>query len=515
MLKGGDSVKVLLGLIYGEDTKRIEKSIRDTFIDELGDVDIVLKTSLFSVKEEIDDSYDALIIQEHIEQKQKVTAKDLDVISDKASSVNIVLVLDEENRESPIMKQLFNIGVYSAIFGEEANFSVLVDLAINGRSKAEAKTYYRLSKISSQEIELAVIDDRKLEEVFTILRKAEDPVATFEELIYNYSLKQRTYFVGKLPDDIANKLDSSEIYRNLRGEQQKQVQVSEPVVSKGRVKKNVANSPKVVLQKVEQRVEAADIPLDYKKTIAVVSLEPKLGSTTIACDIASEYSKRGLNTALIDTDVVKFEDYYRFNLGSRGNNLIGYLSGNRKKGKFGEKANKYLNVYTDCFLDNTKDVMSNYGEEMIKLLKLAKDEGTVVVLDIPFNKNRQDEIEGILNWVDHIILVVNQNSAVISRLDLYSHILRHKKIDFVINEYNKSVKQYQEKQLGYKLEQLGVVFNRSFTVVHSEEVREALAERNTVMLKGIDCEYADNIKNICDYYYITKKRKGFFRRKNR
>lgn len=489
-------MKIMLALSYNENNKQTVQALIDRF-ESLGKkVQIDLCTTLTQVSRQLDSSYKALIIQHHIENNAKVDYTFLDRLTDKCDTT-IIPIFDKEEADKEFLESIYAIGIYTLIFSTDTKLDTLVQMCLSGRSKVEAKKYYNI--VGAVTADKTGITEQEIISITKAIEKAKNPIEEFGRLTEVLSVLEKQSILDRLQDSVKQAIVDSINSANT----------SSDVSSR----KIVESHPtQVIVQRVQEQIKISALPEDYKKSVAVLSLEPRMGSTTIACEMVQLLSNQGIATSLIDLDLVKFEDYYRFPLRSQGDNLLYYLETNSKGENFGEKANPSLTVFTDYFMKNNSEV-ENITTSYQKLYRMAKDSSKVVVFDIPYNHNYKETIESVLSWVDHVLVVFNQNAAVISRLHVYKHILKDKTIDFVLNQYMPRVKNFQEKQLGNKLNQLGINFNRSFTIRYSEKMHESLSVRETVMKNAKDNMFIEDIARLCRSYYDVEKKKGLFRRK--
>lgn len=76
--------------------------------------------------------------QDHV----KLTPRDIDQICSTAEEELQVYVIVSEMRGSDYMKEIESLGIYTAVFQEDASFERIVELYCNGRTKKEARAYY-------------------------------------------------------------------------------------------------------------------------------------------------------------------------------------------------------------------------------------------------------------------------------------------------------------------------------------------------------------------------------------
>lgn len=475
----------------------LTKALKDVGID----VEIDHFESLRLVIRNISKGYEVAIISKNIGNEQ-VTVEILDQLTDEAPNVRYVPLIDQDDLGSEFIGGVYGLGIYSALTGADANPKNLVKMIKDGRLKADAKKYYRLTdqmigqSPAAEKTTGPVIDSSLLSTYIASLRKSKEVDAAYEEIVDGLNDEQNRYFVEQLPRGVKKKLVDNAIYRSFAGEM--------PV----KVNEKVESGPNIVVQKTYETAEVPVLPSDYKKVIVVLGMETGVGATTVATEMAEGFAGQGIKTGLIDMDLAAFETFFRFELNSKGENLIHYLYAGSAHESFGEQPIKNLSVYSDYFEHRKKPFDDDLTERFTQLVRHVKDENQVVILDVTFRRQRTKEILNVMSLADECILVLTQNAPMLSRLHVYKDIITHGKYDFVINMYSPKVKTLREKQIGNILDDIGVVFGTSFVVPFTPEVHTSLAKRETVTHSGADEEFCESVSRMCEHYFRTKKKKG-------
>ena len=253
-------MKILLGLQNDEYAESWMKEIIAKFEDQGINPTVVLKKTVNTVIQEVDNSFDACVFQWHIELSNSFSLEDVDFMTDKAGNTRFIPIVDDDMKTDKIVAGFFQMGVYTVLFDGEATISNIVEMCINGRTKAEAKEKYALKDMAAERIKTPV-----------------------------------------------------------SGEERNQ-------------------NENVLIQTVTEVIEKTSLPDDYRKSILIVSAEPNVGASTIACEMASCYAQKNISTSLIDADYSKLDVFYRYPLRKKGENLAPYIIGGNHE-SLGERVN--------------------------------------------------------------------------------------------------------------------------------------------------------------------------------
>ncbi|KAB3534067.1 protein kinase [Alkaliphilus pronyensis] len=150
------------------------------------------------------------------------------------------------------------------------------------------------------------------------------------------------------------------------------------------------------------------LPSDYKKIIGIFSPLP-LGKTTIACNLASSFSKHGLSVSLIDTDHIKKDIQYFFDIDFTNN--MGKLKNLNKKLKenneieniedYGISISNNLKIYTDH-----RDSCYSFNYKMFDRI-IKQSNSNIIIVDVS-NCLEMDVINGILSSCNERLLVIDK-----------------------------------------------------------------------------------------------------------
>ena len=83
----------------------------------------------------------AVVLSQYQDQ-EKLSPRDIDQICSTAEGDLQVFVVVSEMRGSDYMKEIESLGIYTAVYQEDASFEKIAEWYCNGRTKKEARAYY-------------------------------------------------------------------------------------------------------------------------------------------------------------------------------------------------------------------------------------------------------------------------------------------------------------------------------------------------------------------------------------
>ena len=205
-----------------------------------------------------DRSYDAIVIGEDLEPISnnnydvidKFIIEKLDIISDEASKSSgedipiIFICSDRRTKSDQLLRNLFSMGIYNALVGNDRSLDKVCSLINKPRNKKEAKKYYMIDGDDSIEYEPAseeLVSEEQLRNILTYYKKIGNDekkcVQAFESIASQYNNAQLRLIVKVLPMEVKAILEtSSPVYQKLME--------NGTVLSNGKYSPYTTNDPK-------------------------------------------------------------------------------------------------------------------------------------------------------------------------------------------------------------------------------------------------------------------------------
>ena len=184
-----------------------------------------------------DRNYDAIVIGEDLEPISnnnydvidKFIIEKLDRISDEASKSSgedipiIFICSDRRNKSDQLLRNLFSMGIYNALVGNDRSLDKVCSLINKPRSKKEAKKYYMIDGDDAIEYEPAgdeLVSEEQLRNILTYYKKIGNDerkcIQAFESIANQYNNAQLRLIVKVLPMEVKAILEtSSPVYQKL------------------------------------------------------------------------------------------------------------------------------------------------------------------------------------------------------------------------------------------------------------------------------------------------------------
>lgn len=224
---------------------------------------------------------------------------------------------------------------------------------------------------------------------------------------------------------------------------------------------------------VVQQQYVAQLPVDYKKNIAVYSNQ-QVGKSFIACNLAATLALQGKKTVLVDLDFKNKSQYYYFD-----------LSKYEQKAKSPEDMDILAKVF-EADVESVNDVMNSLFSPMknlyvvtshpdleiehydidalYRVYVMLKNIFDVVIYDLP-GYCSEDYLRLLMTQVEDIVIVTNQNCAVLDRTekdlrDVLTGYFVNNKVSLVINQYI----DHKEMNKGNIRDHLSVIETRTKTI---------------------------------------------------
>jgi len=262
-----------------------------------------------------------------------------------------------------------------------------------------------------------------------------------------------------------------------------------------------------------------ELPADYKKIIGIYS-PYSTGKTTLACNLASCYIKKGLKVALIDTDCNKKDAQYHFDIDfSEHHQLLRKLYKDIQQKKQILCIEDYcikikdLEIYTEH-----RDSIYNFDYEMLEAI-IRNTNSNIIIVDISSNL-QGDTIKKIWSACNDQLLVVDRTISNILGLPSRMKFMdpsNYKNLSLVINK-DIAVRGLTDKELldflcdieVFGVDSLCLQFKNVFKIPNKyRELIEQMLIKSPTPLYGKDKDFDKSIDNIAEgLYQLSSKDKG-------
>lgn len=98
---------------------------------------------------------DIVILSQHLERSSPYSEHDFEMLADNHEEVMIIPILQDGTAGTSVVKELYRLGVYTALYDADADCENLAEIIRNGRSRKDAKIYY---KVTEQGDEMSAVD---------------------------------------------------------------------------------------------------------------------------------------------------------------------------------------------------------------------------------------------------------------------------------------------------------------------------------------------------------------------
>lgn len=251
------------------------------------------------------DEVDILIISEFVQQSSAYEAIDLEKLIDINNNLRIVLIVNKERKGTALLNDLLALGIFNILYQDDAYVSRIVDLALEGRTRKEAKLYYGVENINDTS-DLANIKSC-VEHI--VMGGDKETVKERADYIHDrISEKDFEEVMNNLPDDFKNRLKSFSEY--LKYFDIKTVKVTESkAVVPGKLLKTISSVgnmlstetteeaviPSVVKQEIQSAVK--------KAVIGFAGSQQRIGTTHQTILFANHLHSFGYKVAIVESDL--------------------------------------------------------------------------------------------------------------------------------------------------------------------------------------------------------------------
>lgn len=418
--------------------------------------------------------YECLVVDEELEaiandEKNSYLLNNLDIITDLLSKtgkqIPIIFICKKERTKGEMfLEKIYKLGIFNALIGQDRKITKVCELIKNPRDKEEAKKYYEISVKDVEVVGDDVEDAIAKNELKNILRYysklGEDSSKyseTFDRISEQYSEKELSYIISKLPENVVKVLQAeNNTFRLIKEGKQKPVKeelinqeipteipvdiVDEKATkNEGQEKINIAPKDERVETVPLEFVEEENIPVEIPKIqmageISVKSFAfvgtSKNGVSFIVNSLGMILSSIGVDVAILDLTKNKNDYYMVTNDEDRLRELASTSIIKLDKGiASGIQVNKNLTVYTGL-PENDTNILN--PENIVNTLK---QNHKLVLIDADFNTNIR--YFGIVNEI-----VAVQSLDILTIQPLREHLKKlkengielDKKINIILNK---------------------------------------------------------------------------------
>ncbi|MCT4611770.1 MAG: hypothetical protein N4A47_00205 [Clostridia bacterium] len=365
------------------------------------------------------------------------------------------------------------------------------------KEKKELEEAKAASKANEEKIkaELEAEYKDKLEREKRELEEAKKKISDLAKHSSTVSIESETELRNQLQREMQSKQMELEKVQKEYERKQKELEEKQKKLEETRI-----------MREIEQE-KVYKVPTDYTKVFAVLSPE-STGKTTIAVNLANEFSKANISTVLIDTDFENKDIFFHFNKDYVG--CMSNIGDHSRIMDYGQDINENLKVFSE---HKDKDVeITKY--DLVKLVTTAKKESQVVIIDIGKHLDT-DYVNDILEIADNTLIVVDQRVNIMNRLPQklfkYSKYLNNN-VDVIINKYedlkflnSKTIKNFFGDIEIDEYATFDIPVTNVFTVSEdNKSILEGLIAREPAT-DQTDNKVIEDIKKIMNFYYMPQE----------
>ena len=184
--------------------------IIDEIRDQINDT-VDLRTNYMQAKSVVGD-YETIIVHQLVTPSSPLQAHDFDGITDINPNAQVIPLINGE-KDSALVKGLFSLGLYDALFFEHSDANSIVDLINNPRERGYAKQYYSIQSSDKNEIDSSIVSDAMLKRTIDYYKASEKIEESFAETAKTLNNRQMLYLVESLPEEIGLRLHDNELFK--------------------------------------------------------------------------------------------------------------------------------------------------------------------------------------------------------------------------------------------------------------------------------------------------------------
>lgn len=143
---------------------------------------------------------DILLVSEMLEWNNGFTINDYERMVENHENLCIMPILVETQKGKPYLKELFNLGIFNALFNEDADINTVASIMLRNRTRKEAKHYYNLRVIDDED------DGADIHACVNSIRNAEDIVKATLHVLRRVTPAEFKLVSAQLPQEIRQEL---------------------------------------------------------------------------------------------------------------------------------------------------------------------------------------------------------------------------------------------------------------------------------------------------------------------
>lgn len=207
-----------LNVLYGFSSEKIQESITREIVLNGFEVKSVKMTTKNLIADYVKNhpEIDVIILKEYLDGGGKYSPIELTKLVDDVRNVNVVIVLSEKYRGKDAMRELYSAGILNAFFSDGkfgANPDKIAALACKGRTRREARVYYKINETIPDYINLSFEEFTDNYRYLIDDRQGISLIDRFVQISHMLYPGQLGAFIDKLPNTVKSLLlNYSEFY---------------------------------------------------------------------------------------------------------------------------------------------------------------------------------------------------------------------------------------------------------------------------------------------------------------
>lgn len=242
---------------------------------------------------------DVLVVSEFLQSSKPYDIKDFETLNDILPSLTIIPIFSSERKNTPFINKILSLGIYNALFDEDASVSAIVDLIINGRTRKEAKYYYgaeSIEEIGSTASISSCVDYISLSGEIEETKERADYVRS------KISEKDFEIVISRLPKYIKDRLRMFDDYLDFfEGELNNNKDENRKSIFSNRILKSILSNQdedEVISTVLKQGVQSAV----KKVIIGFAGSQHRVGTTHQAIWFGNYLNMAGYRVAVVEND---------------------------------------------------------------------------------------------------------------------------------------------------------------------------------------------------------------------
>lgn len=170
---------------------------------------------------------DVVVLSEAVEGSSPFTAEDYESLSERHEGVRVIPILMDERCGTEYIQDVFYSGIYNAVFASDADLTLVLRLMTSGRSRKEAKVYYKLNNVDD------VSNDANVDRCIRHITDAQTQGELKERVLHIHQMLTKEEFGQVLAGLSVQQRDALRAVPELSGFVPEEVQAEEDIPQKG------------------------------------------------------------------------------------------------------------------------------------------------------------------------------------------------------------------------------------------------------------------------------------------